>query len=98
MADSAGEGKEGSGGPSEAEAGPSGERRPQLPSFWVPSLTPAAKATEIKKPVSGLCECLHSNRCVYVNTCFTMNCLSTILFETGYGYVWYSFGLHLLLS
>ena len=80
MADSAGEGKEGSGGPSEAEAGPSGERRPQLPSL------------------SGLCECLHSNRCVYVNTCFTMNCLSTILFETGYGYVWYSFGLHLLLS
>ena len=53
MAASAGEGK---GRQSGAEAGPSGsgERRPKLPSFWVPSLTPAAKATEIKKPVSGL--------------------------------------------
>ena len=25
--------------------------KPKLPSFWVPSLTPAAKPTEIKKPV-----------------------------------------------
>ena len=26
--------------------------KPKLPSFWVPSLTPDAKPTEIKKPVS----------------------------------------------
>ena len=27
--------------------------KPKLPSFWVPSLTPDAKPTEIKKPVSN---------------------------------------------
>ena len=26
--------------------------KPKLPSFWVPALTPDAKPTEIKKPVS----------------------------------------------
>lgn len=29
--------------------------RPKLPSFWVPTLTPDAKPTEIKKPVSHSC-------------------------------------------
>ena len=28
--------------------------KPKLPSFWVPSLTPDAKPTEIKKPVSAV--------------------------------------------
>jgi len=28
--------------------------KPKLPSFWVPALTPDAKPTEIKKPVSCL--------------------------------------------
>ena len=27
-------------------------KRPKLPSFWIPTLTPSAKPTEIKKPVS----------------------------------------------
>ena len=27
------------------------KKKSGLPSFWVPSLTPSAKATEIKKPV-----------------------------------------------
>ena len=26
-------------------------KRPKLPSFWIPTLTPSAKPTEIKKPV-----------------------------------------------
>ena len=26
-------------------------KRPKLPSFWIPTLTPNAKSTEIKKPV-----------------------------------------------
>lgn len=26
-------------------------KRPKLPSFWIPTLTPNAKPTEIKKPV-----------------------------------------------
>jgi len=36
--------------------------KPKLPSFWVPALTPDAKPTEIKKPVSidqvFLCCCM----------------------------------------
>lgn len=36
--------------------GEEGKSKPQLPSFWVPSLTPDAKPTEIKKPVcDSLC-------------------------------------------
>ena len=35
-------------------SGSSDEPKSKLPSFWVPSLTPAAKPTEIKKPVSCL--------------------------------------------
>ena len=27
-------------------------KRPKLPSFWIPTLTPSASPTEIKKPVS----------------------------------------------
>ena len=27
-------------------------KRPKLPSFWIPTLTPSARPTEIKKPVS----------------------------------------------
>ena len=32
----------------------SGSEKKQLPSFWIPSLTPSAKPTEIKKPVSEI--------------------------------------------
>ena len=41
----------------EGEAGKG--KRPKLPSFWIPSLTPKAKPTEIKKPVRL---CYHSLR------------------------------------
>lgn len=41
-------------------AGPSlnnmaGTESKNLPSFWIPSLTPAAAPTQVKKPVSVLC-------------------------------------------
>ena len=39
-------------GGSSSSAGDEVKSKPKLPSFWVPSLTPDAKPTEIKKPVS----------------------------------------------
>lgn len=41
--------------------------RPKLPSFWVPTLTPDAKPTEIKKPVSHSCNCRDTSVLVVVS-------------------------------
>lgn len=36
--------------------GPQGKDKDKaLPSFWIPSLTPEAKATKLEKPVSSQC-------------------------------------------
>lgn len=40
-------------------AGPAGKNKDKdkmLPSFWIPSLTPEAKATKLEKPVSTPCQ------------------------------------------
>lgn len=38
-----------------SSAGPTGKDKDKaLPSFWIPSLTPEAKATKLEKPVSPL--------------------------------------------
>ena len=43
-----------SGTSSTSDSGSVKGKRPKLPSFWIPTLTPSAKPTEIKKPVSKI--------------------------------------------
>ena len=38
-------------------------KRPKLPSFWIPTLTPNAKPTEIKKPVRNYIHCMEKKVC-----------------------------------
>ena len=58
-------GEAGSGGTSSASGSRGADvkgKRPKLPSFWIPTLTPSAKPTEIKKPVSEqFCFLLYTN-------------------------------------
>lgn len=43
-----------------SSAGPTGKDKDKaLPSFWIPSLTPEAKATKLEKPVSIPAPCAH---------------------------------------
>ena len=59
---SQGQSSSASGSSSSSSSADEVKSKPKLPSFWVPSLTPDAKPTEIKKPVSEMngivCTCI----------------------------------------
>ena len=83
-----GQNKDGEPGPSQSSsgepstAGSAATSTQNLPSFWIPSLTPEAKATLLKKPVGGLPGFLYlsTSVCVVWEDCAEGGC-SVILKE-----------------